>query len=331
MRGKWFTVEKFKYYAGTDCTLAVGVNKLGGKIYGFAENGRMFAKTWQTIDGDRYYFRKNGAAYVGRWKKISGQYYYFQSDGTLALNTVIDGYSIDASGIRVGVKMPDGWTTIAGSKHYVIKGKSVTGWQTISGSRYYFDSSGGMVTGIQEIKGKKYYFYPTGILAVNTSIAVSSKEYTINTKGVVTSEKVISASGDNLGAKIANYAIKYIGNRYVYGGTSLTGGADCSGFVMTVFANHGIKLLRVADDQLHGPSASYISAGYKRKVVVSPGYLLPGDLVFYGYGNYASHVAIYIGNGQIVHASNSQPYPAGGIKISNYDYQTPIGYVRYWS
>ena len=311
MRGKWFTVEKFKYYAGTDCALAVGVNKLGGKIYGFAENGRMFAKTWQTIDGDRYYFRKNGAAYVGRWKKISGQYYYFQSDGTLALNTVIDGYSIDASGIRVGVKMPDGWTTIAGSKHYVIKGKSVTGWQTISGSRYYFDSSGGMVTGIQEIKGKKYYFYPTGILAVNTSIAVSSKEYTINTKGVVTSEKVISASGDNLGAKIANYAIKYIGNRYVYGGTSLTGGADCSGFTMAVYQQFGISLPHNAAAQSGCGSA------------VSMDNLQPGDLIFYGNG--ISHVAMYIGGGSVVHASNS----TNGIIISSYNYRSPVCARRY--
>ena len=59
--------------------------------------------------------------------------------------------------------------------------------------------------------------------------------------------------------------------------------------------------------------------------------LQPGDLLFYGSGNYASHVAIYMGNGQIVHASNSQPYPKGGIKISNYNYQTPIKAVRYWS
>ena len=57
----------------------------------------------------------------------------------------------------------------------------------------------------------------------------------------------------------------------------------------------------------------------------------PGDLVFYGSGNYASHVAIYIGNGQIVHASNSQPYRRGGIKVATYNYQTPIRIVRYWN
>ena len=328
----WFTANGYKYYARTDCSLVTGLLKLDGKLYGFStDKGRMYSKCWQSIDGAKYYFLKNGAAIAGRWKKIGGKRYYFYDDGKLAVSTVVDGYTVDASGVRSGTLQGDGWSTISGEKHYVVNGKSVTGWQTISGSRYYFDSSGAMVTGIVDIKGKKYYFYPTGILAVNITIAVSSKEYTINSNGVVTAEKVISASGNNKGSQIANFAIKYIGNKYVYGGTSLTGGADCSGFVMTVFAQYGIKLLRVANDQLHGPSSSYVSAGYKKAVVVSPGYLLPGDLVFYGYNDYASHVAIYIGDGKIVHASNSQPYPAGGIKISNYNYQTPIGYVRYWS
>ena len=59
--------------------------------------------------------------------------------------------------------------------------------------------------------------------------------------------------------------------------------------------------------------------------------MLPGDLIFYGSGGYASHVAIYIGDGKVVHASNSQPYPAGGIKISDYNYSTPIKVMRYWS
>ena len=97
-------------------------------------------------------------------------------------------------------------------------------------------------------------------------------------------------------------------------------------------AQYGIKLLRVANDQMNGPTSSYISNyGYKKAVVVDMSSIQAGDLLFYGSGNYASHVAIYMGNGQIVHASNSQPYPAGGIKVSNYDYQTPIKAVRYWS
>ena len=81
---------------------------------------------------------------------------------------------------------------------------------------------------------------------------------------------------------------------------------------------------------MKGPNSYYISQGYKKAVNVSTTHMLPGDLVFYGSSNYASHVAIYIGDGKIVHASNSQPYPQGGIKISNYNYQTPIRIVRYW-
>ena len=169
------------------------------------------------------------------------------------------------------------------------------------------------------------------------TLAVSDKEYTIGSDGVITAEKTINISGNTLGSKIAKYAIKYIGNPYVWGGTSLTNGADCSGFVYTVFGNHGIKLLRVADNQMYGPQAYAAyknNSSYKKAVTVSTSSMLPGDLIFYGSSSptlYASHVAIYIGDGKIVHASNSQPYPQGGIKISNYNYQTPIKIVRYWS
>lgn len=139
-------------------------------------------------------------------------------------------------------------------------------------------------------------------------------------------------AGSGSGNAVVAYASQFVGNPYVYGGTSLTNGADCSGFVQTVFSKFGIKLLRVADDQMHGPTTSYINnSGYKKAVVVDMSSIQPGDLLFYGSGNYASHVAIYMGNGQIVHASNSQPYPKGGIKVSNYNYQTPIKAVRYWS
>lgn len=197
--------------------------------------------------------------------------------------------------------------------------------------RYYAGADGAMVTGIQTIGGKKYYFYPEGTLARGTTIDVGTKRYTINDSGVIISEESIKIPDDSRGAEIANFALQYVGNPYVYGGTSLTNGADCSGFVQTVFAHFGITLLRVADDQMHGPSSYYIGLGYKPATVVSVSEMKPGDLVFYGSGNYASHVAIYIGNGQIVHASNSQPYPKGGIKVSPYNYQTPIRIVRYWN
>ena len=110
---------------------------------------------------------------------------------------------------------------------------------------------------------------------------------------------------------VVDFALQFEGNPYVYGGTSLTNGADCSGFVMSVFANFGYSLPRVAAAQCDASTKKDISQ------------LEPGDLVFYGSG-YIDHVALYIGGGQVVHASNSAPYPRGGIKISNVNYRTPI-------
>ncbi len=114
-----------------------------------------------------------------------------------------------------------------------------------------------------------------------------------------------------LGSQIANFATQYVGNPYVYGGTSLTSGADCSGFVLAVFSNFGISLPRTATDQSYSGTP------------VSLDYLQLGDLIFYGYGS-ITHVGIYIGNGQIVHAMNE----AMGINISSYTFMPIITAVR---
>lgn len=114
-------------------------------------------------------------------------------------------------------------------------------------------------------------------------------------------ETVKQESSSTSGQAVADYAVQFVGNPYVYGGTSLTDGADCSGFVQSVYAHFGYSLSRTA--------ASQAGDG----VAVSLDSLQPGDLIFYhGYG----HVGIYIGGGQIVHASN----PSSGIKISSYNY-----------
>jgi len=111
---------------------------------------------------------------------------------------------------------------------------------------------------------------------------------------------------------LVNYAEQFVGNSYVWGGTSLTHGADCSGFVLSVYAKYGISLPHHAASQ----------AGHGTKINSSEA--RPGDLFFYGSGKSISHVGIYIGNGQIVHASS----PKTGIKISNAFYRSPICVVR---
>lgn len=98
----------------------------------------------------------------------------------------------------------------------------------------------------------------------------------------------------DMGVAIVNYARQFLGNPYVYGGTSLTNGADCSGFVQTLYADFGYSINRTATTQTY--------SGY----AVSVDELQPGDLIMYGYGGEIEHVAMYEGNGMIIHASTEE-------------------------
>ena len=128
-------------------------------------------------------------------------------------------------------------------------------------------------------------------------------------------DEIISMPSDaSRGQAIANKACEYIGNKYVYGGTSLTNGIDCSAFVQAIHAKFGISVPRTSSEQRYGGKA------------VSYSEMLPGDVLCY-----SGHVAIYIGNNTIVHASNSAPYPRGGIKTTSpANYRTVLAVRRYW-
>ena len=113
----------------------------------------------------------------------------------------------------------------------------------------------------------------------------------------------------SLRSRIVNYAMKFLGNPYVWGGTSLTKGADCSGFTMSVMKNFGISLPHYSGSQ--AKSGKRIKSSEMR----------PGDLVFYGNSRgKINHVAMYIGNGQVINAASRR----SGIKISTWNYHTPI-------
>ncbi len=149
-------------------------------------------------------------------------------------------------------------------------------------------------------------------ISVDSDYAFVAKEYVTEQYSLKRAVKVGTVSASASGgisagqASIAEYAKQFLGNRYVWGGSSLTSGTDCSGFTMALYRKYGYSL----------PHNAAAQAGVTRSVS-SP---KPGDLFFYSNGSRINHVAMYIGSGLVIHASN----PSDGIKISNAYYRRPV-------
>lgn len=154
-------------------------------------------------------------------------------------------------------------------------------------------------------------------ISVDDSVGYISQDYVTLAQALPTAKTIEQVKyGDGVSdvrASVVSYALQFVGNRYVWGGTSLENGIDCSGFTMRILGKYGISL----------PHSSKAQPSYGTKISASEAQ--PGDLFFYGSGRSISHVAIYIGNGQIVHASNKRD----GIKVSNAFYRSPICVTRY--
>ena len=141
----------------------------------------------------------------------------------------------------------------------------------------------------------------------NVAVAKGNGSSTKVDSSQVVENVVSSSEGSALGRDVAAYGCQFIGNPYVFGGTSLTNGTDCSGFTQSVYAHFGIRIPRDSTSQrFFGTGVDYSQAQ-------------PGDLICY-----AGHVGLYIGNGQIVHASSERT----GIKISNATYRTILAVRR---
>ncbi len=148
---------------------------------------------------------------------------------------------------------------------------------------------------------------PTVMAAATTAASQGKALGPGETEAPTTAEVKQVSSGSAKGQEVASFALQYIGYPYVYGGTSLTNGADCSGFVQSVYKNFGVSLPRTSSQQRSaGTAVDYASAQ-------------PGDIICY-----AGHVGIYIGNGQIVHASS----PTTGIKVGNATYRSILSVRR---
>ena len=164
---------------------------------------------------------------------------------------------------------------------------------------------------VAETKKAKEDAYQAEQAANNDSDSDSGSSYSQSSSGsggASGGSGYVAPTGSATGSNIANYACKFVGNPYVPGGTSLTDGADCSGFVMAVYKAYGISV----------PRTSWAQGSYGREVSYADAQ--PGDVIYYG-----GHVGIYIGGGQIVHASTQKT----GIKYSPATYRSIISVRRY--
>ncbi|HIY00356.1 MAG TPA: C40 family peptidase [Candidatus Blautia faecipullorum] len=169
---------------------------------------------------------------------------------------------------------------------YDEEGNEVDASEAAENGETVYDEEGNEVDASEAASSESDYEYDEYGNVIDTENTVDYSDY----------ESSSSSSSSGSGSSVVDYATQFVGNPYVWGGTSLTNGADCSGFVQSVYSNFGVSLPRTSYEQQNaGTEVSYEDAQ-------------PGDLICYG-----GHVAIYMGDGKIVHASNAKD----GIKISN--------------
>ena len=350
------------YFHPTTGKMMTGWVLVGSKYYYFDANGKMVTDTWigkrylksngqmakscwvgayyinkkgnrtrktrstgiWTQKGKTYFLDSNYQKAKSQWVvSASGRYYYTDENGVVLTNQWVGNYYVGETGARVTSQK----LQIDDKTYYFTSdGSKATGIVTLNGKTYLFDRNGVMVTGWYNNSVATFYFLPTtGEMVKSQIMIIDNVFYSFDANGYMTDQNA-SDSDLTFGSKIAAYATQFIGNPYVYGGTSLTNGADCSGFTQSVMSHFGIKIPRTADQQAIGYDGT--TTKYATAKIISVNNIQPGDLVFYYQP--ISHVGLYIGNGLIVHASTEAAYPVGGIKTSPFDFATIRAIVRYW-
>ena len=258
------------------------LEKKGSRLRYRRSNGKYLTNKWRTVKGKKYYFGGQTYAVTGL-QKIGKKYYIFNGTGVLQ----------------------KGWVKSKSHWYYASprSGRLRSGWQKIDGKTYYLSpSSLYRLTGFQTIKDKRYYFNASGVMQTKDQM-INGTYVRFRSDG-----SIISQNSGSKGQQVAKFAVRFVGKPYKWGGSSLTRGADCSGFVMAVYAHFGVSLPHY--------DAAIRARGRK---VASLSQALPGDVICY-----RGHVAIYLGKNRIVHAANSRQ----GICISNNAAYTRILSIR---
>ncbi len=284
----WVEDNQGKRYFSEKGTLQTGFVTIEKAKYYFNEESGYLKTGWITVDENKYYADKDGALVSG-WQTIKEKKYYFDEDtNVMATGKVeIDGekYFFNKKGV-----FRTGWYTNVDGKilYYNDYGFAQKGWQTIDGEKYYFDSKGYAKVNCT------YDGYEFDENGVGEKVEVQVPVYAPNSSNGGGNYNPVG-NGNN--ATAAGIALNYLGYNYVYGGSSPSG-FDCSGLVYYAYQSAGINVPR------SGYSQAYMGSG------VSYGNMQTGDVIIWDGG---SHVSIYIGNGQMVHATN----PRTGVKINS--------------
>lgn len=274
--------------------------KQGNHLLYLRSNGHYAKNTWRTVDGKKYYFSKNNYAVTGL-HKIGGSYYLFDRSGVLQKGWILYQehwyYASPNSG-----RIRTGWQTIGGNRYFLSRTKQfrLTGIWKVDDKRYFFNGKGILET--RDRRSGNYYirFNSDGTVKSVTRVSDSKKTAASTAQPAAAPKKTTPSPASksiSKGQQVADFAKRFVGNPYKWGGESLTKGADCSGFVKAVYAEFGIQLPHY--------DASIRKCGTR---ISSLSQARPGDVICYN-----GHVAIYLGNNRIVHAASTRQ----GICIGN--------------
>lgn len=294
----WYLDQDGWYYFNGSGAMMTGWQLVGGSWYYLdganAEHpGLMVSNCGKEIDGQKYFFNGSGAMYTG-WALMPEGWYYTNGSGAMVTGWQLVGgvwYYLDEANTEYPGLMSDGgWNLINGAWYYMNgSGGMMSEWLLLGNTWYYLGSDGAMKTGWQQIGGAWYYFYtendPNG--GAHGSMAVST---TIDGWEILESGIAVQ----DLAAKI-NEIKKYIYVPYRYGGTTPSGW-DCSGFTQwALYYLGGITIPRTTTLQAAG--GTNIDKNHMEL-------WKPGDVLVYQSGSSFTHVALYLGDGMLMHAIN---------------------------
>ncbi len=273
--GNWY------YYKAENTMLTNGWARDSNGCRWLGSDGMIDRSMWLKDHGQWYYLLANGYMAEGQWVKSGGKWYYMKNGGAMANKQWVESggkwYYMNSGGAMAANQ----WVKSGGYWYYMKSGGAMAAGEWVkSGGYWYYMNPSGTMAASQWVKsgGNWYYIASDGKMATNQFVKSGSTWYWMNSSGKMTASKM--------------------GCPYVWGASGPSS-FDCSGFTMYMMRQRGIYLPHNAASQYYALSSKNIGTNWHNAQ--------PGDLVFYSYGGPGSshHVGIYVGNGQLMHASSS--------------------------